>query len=367
MILMNDFKAEPVALRTAMLAAVERVLDSGWYVLGQEVDAFEKLWAQTCGAAHSVGVGNGMDAIEIALRALGIGPGDEVITTPMTAFATVLAIIRAGATPVLADIDAKTALLDATSVQRCLSQRTKAVLLVHLYGQVRNMGAWSELCNEHNIKLVEDCAQAHIATWNGRVAGTFGVVGAFSFYPTKNLGAPGDAGLLITNSAELNERARCLRNYGQSVRYNHPEIGMNSRMDEIHAAMLSARLLWLSEFTARRRYIASRYRAELSNPLVQLLSEPQDPSAHVFHLFVLTCSYRDELQAHLQNHYVQALIHYPIPIHQQPSCVEIDRDPAGLSESEQHAKTCISVPCHPQMSESDIDQVIAAVNSFRPF
>ena len=253
MIVMNDFKAEPPELREAMLGAARRVLESGWYVLGNEVVAFEKKWAAACGVPQAVGVGNGMDAIEIALRALDVGPGDEVITTPMTAFATVLAILRAGATPVLADIDPETALLSIDSAARCVSPKTKALLLVHLYGQVRNMNAWTDFCAEHGIKLVEDCAQAHLATWQGKVAGSFGAAGAYSFYPTKNLGAPGDAGMLVTNDAPLGQRAGRLRNYGQSVRYHHPELGMNSRLDEIHAAMLAERMKWLQRFTERRR------------------------------------------------------------------------------------------------------------------
>jgi dTDP-4-amino-4,6-dideoxygalactose transaminase len=185
MILMNDFKAEPESLRAAELAAVGRVLHSGWYVLGQEVKTFEAEWATRCGIAHAIGVGNGMDAIEIGLRALDIGEGDEVITTPMTAFATVLAIIRAGATPVLADIDPDTALLDPKSVERCITPKTKAILLVHLYGQIRDMESWLGLCEANGLALLEDCAQSHLATWNGKVAGSFGRFGAYSFYPTK--------------------------------------------------------------------------------------------------------------------------------------------------------------------------------------
>ena len=224
LILMNDFKAEPEELRVAELAALERVLHSGWYVLGNEVKVFEAAWAKRCGAAHAVGVGNGMDAIEIGLRALNIGTGDEVITTPMTAFATVLAIIRAGAIPVLADIDPDTALLNPASVERCISAKTKAVLLVHLYGQVHNMERWTALCEKHGIALLEDCAQAHLAQWNGRVAGSFGRFGAYSFYPTKNLGALGDAGALVCNDGELARRAAVLRNYGQSVQIGRAHV-----------------------------------------------------------------------------------------------------------------------------------------------
>lgn len=365
MILMNEFKAEPPELREAMLIAVRRVLESGWYVLGNEVSTFEKQWATACGVAQGVGVGNGMDAIEIALRALDIGPGDEVITTPMTAFATVLAILRAGATPVLADIDPQTALLSIDSTTRCLTPKTKAVVLVHLYGQVLGMDAWTAFCAQHGVTLIEDCAQAHLATWRGKVAGSFGAVGAYSFYPTKNLGAPGDAGMIVTRDETLAQRAGRLRNYGQSVRYHHTEIGLNSRLDEIHAAILGERMKWLPEFTERRRRIADDYRAGFCNPRVQLLASPEESFAHVYHLFVVICDQRDALQTHLQKHQVQSLIHYPIPIHKQEPCLNISRDSHGLGHSERHSVTCLSLPCHPQMSNNDIATVINAVNSYQ--
>lgn len=361
---MNDFKADPPELREAMLDAVRRVLVSGWYVLGIEVSAFEDQWANACGVSYGVGVGNGMDAIEIALRALNIGPGDEVITTPMTAFASVLAIIRSGATPVLADIDPLTALLSIESAERCVSSKTKAVLLVHLYGQVRGMDAWLSFCVKYSISLLEDCAQAHLATWKGKVAGSFGDAGAYSFYPTKNLGAIGDAGMLVTQNEALAKRAGQLRNYGQSVRYQHPELGMNSRLDEIQAAMLSERLKWLPEFTTRRRQVAEMYRAGIDNPNVQLLAVPEDQFAHVYHLFVIICDQREAMQQHLQKNQIQSLIHYPIPIHKQEPCLSIATDPQGLRKSEQYAATCLSLPCHPQMTDDEIRLVISAVNSF---
>lgn len=363
---MNDFKAEPAELRAAMLAAVERVLSSGWYVLGPEVAAFERAWAARCGVPHSVGVGNGMDAIEIGLRSLGIGAGDEVITTPMTAFATVLAVLRTGARPVLADIDPSTGLMSPASARRCLTPRTRAILLVHLYGQVRDMAAWQALCDASGVALLEDCAQAHGAALGGVQAGAFGRVGAFSFYPTKNLGAAGDAGLLVAQDEAVAAKARRLRNYGQSERYHHPEIGLNSRLDELHAAMLCARLPWLDEFTGRRREIANAYRRGLANPAIRLLAAPQEPAADVHHLFVVLCQQRDALQAHLQRHGVQALIHYPVPVHRQPPCVDLQRDPAGLQESERHADSCLSLPCHPQLSDAEVLQVVTAMNEFVP-
>ena len=365
MILMNDFKAESTSLKEEMLSAASRVIDSGWYVLGKEVEEFEQLWAKTCGVSSAVGVANGMDAIEIALRSLDIGPGDEVITTAMTAFATVLAIFRAGAIPVLADIDADTALLSLESVERCISPKTKAVILVHLYGQVRDMQVWSQFCDQHNLYLIEDCAQAHLAAWQGRVAGNFGKAGAYSFYPTKNLGTLGDGGMLVTNDDALAERASRLRNYGQSIRYHHPEIGMNSRLDEVHAAMLQVRLRWLPEFTLRRQEIAKKYAQGIQHALMRKLATPQETTAHVYHLYVIACEQRDALQKHLDSHGVQTHCHYPVPIHHQESCKDIRRDPQGLNVSERHAKSCLSLPCHSQMSDKDVDFVIDVVNQFK--
>lgn len=364
MILMNDFTAEPAELKDAMLGAVSRVMDSGWYVLGEEVKRFEKEWAARCDCEHGVGVGNGMDAIEIGLRALNIGPGDEVITTPMTAFATVLAVLRCGATPVLADIRPDTAHLDMDSVARCISSRTRAVVLVHLYGQVSDLNAWQLFCQQRGIALVEDCAQAHLAQWNGLAAGSYGAFGAYSFYPTKNLGALGDGGMLVTRDAALADKAAQLRNYGQSVRYHHPMLGMNSRLDELHAAMLSERLRWLDDFTQSRRRVAQAYWDGIAHAQVQTMVRPASPLSHVHHLFVLTTSRRDELQAHLTAKGVQSHIHYPVPVHHQEPCQQIARDPAGLPVAESHAQRCLSIPCHPFLSDADVKTVIDAVNSF---
>jgi dTDP-4-amino-4,6-dideoxygalactose transaminase len=364
MILMNNFKAEPTALQQAMQHASERVITSGWYVLGNELEQFEKQWADTCGANFSIGVGNGLDAIEIILRTLGIGHGDEVITTPMTAFATVLAIIRSGATPVLADIDPETALLSPESVVRCLSAKTKAVVLVHLYGQMRDMQTWAELCNTHHLELIEDCAQTHLAVWQGKKAGTFGKAGAYSFYPTKNLGALGDGGAIITSDQAIAEHCKSLRNYGQSIRYHHPHIGLNSRLDEMQAAILSERLKWLVKFTARRREIAEAYYHSLNNPNIHLLAKPETPESHVYHLFVITSKHRDALQEYLKKEQIQSLIHYPVTIDQQASCQNIKRDSKGLTCSHVHADTCLSLPCHPQMTDNDVARVIEAVNNF---
>jgi dTDP-4-amino-4,6-dideoxygalactose transaminase len=311
---MTAFGREPADLLDAQMTAVQRTIRSGWWILGKEVQAFEASWAQFCGSSHAVGVGNGMDALEIGLRALQIGPGDEVITTPMTAFATVLAILRAGATPVLADIDRDSAILDPRSVERCVGPKTKAVLLVHLYGQAAPMDSFLDICHQHSLLLFEDCAQAHGARWNGKSVGTFGCFASWSFYPTKNLGAIGDAGALTTESPEIAAAAACIRNYGQSVRYQHPEIGINSRLDEIQAAILQERLAYLPEWTRHRRRIAARYAQEIRNPLVRLLPLPVDPLQHVHHLFVVATPHRDALMQFLREHRVESLIHYPLSV-----------------------------------------------------
>ncbi|MDB4973973.1 MAG: pyridoxal-5-phosphate-dependent protein [Myxococcaceae bacterium] len=361
---MNDFRAEPEELLARELAAAERVLRSGWYVLGKELQAFEAAWSAVCGMTQGVGVGNGMDALEIGLRALGIGPGDEVITTPMTAFATTLAILRAGAVPVFADIDPDTALLDPESVERCISKQTRAVLLVHLYGHVHAMERWTALCRERELWLLEDCAQAHLASWQGRQGGRFGAWGAFSFYPTKNLGAIGDAGMLVTNDAELARRARSLRNYGQSERYHHPELGLNSRLDELQAALLTERLAFLERFTERRRAIARLLQHNLHHPHVTVLPPPSSPENHVHHLFVVRSARRDELSAFLKTRGIESLIHYPVPVHRQKPCLQLRRDPRGLSHAETHASTCLSLPCHPHMTDAQVAQIVDAVHAF---
>ena len=311
-----------------------------------------------------MGVANGMEAIEIGLLSLKLAAGDEIITTPMTAFATVLAIIRAGATPVLADIDLTTGLLDPVSVERCISPRTKAILLVHLYGHIHQMDRWLDLCNQYQIHLLEDCAQCHLATWQGKAGGSFGLWGAYSFYPTKNLGAIGDAGALVTNSEEIANCAKILRNYGQSERYHHPELGLNSRLDELQAALLSVRLNWLDDFTHKRQKIAEYYLNNLNNSKIQPLRKPQALENHVYHLFVITTQERDDLASYLKNKNINTLSHYPIPIHYQKSCLKVRIDPNGLNNAELHAKTCLSIPCHPQMNDHQTFEIIEVLNEY---
>lgn len=363
MILMNDFKAEPETLKQATYDSMKSVLDSGWYVLGDQVKKFEQSWAEVCGTKYAIGVGNGLDAIEIILRSLGIGNGDEVITTPMTAFATVLAIQRCGATPVLADIDSNTAILSIEAATKAITTRTRAIMPVHLYGQMIDMTPWRDLCEDKCLQLIEDCAQAHLASFDGKVAGSSGVAGAYSFYPTKNLGALGDAGMIVTDNADIDEISRRLRNYGQSERYHHPDAGMNSRLDEFQAAILQTRLTWLQDFTDRRRIIAERYHSQVTNPLVKPLPRASDPTNHSYHLFVVTCQSRDALAAYLTGAGIQTLIHYPVLACDQQAFAGEQYSP--LPNSRQHATTCLSIPCHPQMSDAEVTLVIKAINEYQ--
>ncbi len=362
MILMNDFKREDETLIQSQIAAVERVFRSGWYILGHEVKAFEEEWSEWVGASETVGVANGMDALEIGLRAIGIRPGDEVITTPITAFATVLAILRTGAHPVLADIDPETAILDPKSVERCLSPKTKAIMVVHLYGQAGPLKELSALCSKGNIQLIEDCAQAHGAKVAGKSVGTWGAFAGWSFYPTKNLGCIGDGGALTTETPQIAEAARKLRNYGQSDRYQHPVLGMNSRLDELQAAILRERLKYLTEWTNRRRMLAITYTSEIRNPSVFVLPLPTDKDEHVHHLFVVSTSRREALQSHLKHCGIESLCHYPIPVHHQDPCKTVRIDPNGLPNSERHANECLSLPIYPGLTDSEVSQVIDAMN-----
>ena len=361
---MNDFLAEELLVQQQMLDAVKAVLHSGRYILGKEVEAFEHEWAGFCRTEFCVGVGNGMDAIEMAIRALSLGPKDEVITTPMTAFATVLAIMRAGATPVLADINPETAMLDPKSVVRCLTRKTKAIVTVHLYGQIGAIDALRSIAKDRNLDLIEDCAQAHGALYQGQPAGSFGTFGTWSFYPTKNLGALGDAGAVTTSSKHFAGKIRMLRHYGQHKPHHHSVLGMNSRLDELQAAILRTRLPYLKRWTTRRREIAARYHEGIRNPRVRLLPPPLEDSCHVYHLFVITCTKRAALQNHLTEQGVESLIHYPVPVHNQKPCRSLAHDPAGLLHAEQHAQECLSLPCHHNLAEEDVERVIRAINDF---
>jgi dTDP-4-amino-4,6-dideoxygalactose transaminase len=342
--------------------AIDRVVASGWFVLGPEVVAFEREFAAASGAARAVGVGNGTDAIALILRGLGIGAGDEVITSPLSAAYSALAIIMAGARPVFADVDRLTATLDPERIAERVGPRTRAILPVHLYGQPADMTGIARVAARHNLAIVEDCCQAHLATSGGRAVGTIGAAGAFSFYPTKNLGALGDGGAVVTNDRALADRVARLRNGGQTDRYHHQEPGINSRLDEIQAAILRARLPRVRGWTERRRALAARYRSQLAGSPVELLAE-RDPG-HVYHLLVVTTGEREALQAHLTARGIETLIHYPVPLPRQPALAP--QNPADCPVAAQLCSRILSLPLHPALRDDEADDIAAAVHAFQP-
>jgi dTDP-4-amino-4,6-dideoxygalactose transaminase len=342
--------------------AIDRVIARGWFILGPEVAAFEDEFAAASGAAHAVGVGNGTDAIALILRALGIGPGDEVITSPLSAAYSALAIMMAGARPVFADVDAQRATLDPDRIAERVGPRTRAILPVHLYGQAADMAAIERVAARHSLAIVEDCCQAHLATSDGRPVGTIGVAGAFSFYPTKNLGALGDGGAIVTNDRALANRLKRLRNGGQTDRYHHEEPGINSRLDDLQAAVLRARLPRLRGWTDRRRTLAARYRSTLAGAAVEPL--PERDRGHVYHLLVVRTDDREALQAHLTGKGIETLIHYPMPITRQPALAGENPDDCPVA-----ARLCggvLSLPLHPALRDDQVDEIAAAVRAFQP-
>jgi dTDP-3-amino-3,4,6-trideoxy-alpha-D-glucose transaminase len=346
----------------AVRSAIDRVLARGWFILGPELDAFEAEFASASGAAHAVGVGTGTDALALALRALGVGPGDEVITSPLSAAFSALAIVMAGATPVFADIDDARLTLDPSAVEAAITPRTAAIMPVHLYGQPADMPRLAAIARAHKLVIVEDACQAHLATCGGQPVGTLGAATAFSFYPTKNLGALGDGGAIVTNDGTLADKLRRLRNGGQSARYHHDEFGVNSRLDEMQAAILRARLALLPEWTARRRAIAGRYRRALAGSAVAVPRE-HDPG-HVYHLFPVRVDGRDEFQAHLASRGIGTLVHFPVPIPRQPAFSHLA--PAACPTADRVCAEICSLPLHPALSDEDVDLVTDAVHAWRP-
>lgn len=342
---------------------IDRVISRGWFILGPELAAFEEEFAAAAGAAHAIGVGTGTDAIALTLRALGIGPGDEVITTPLSAAYSALAIMMAGATPVFADIDPDRLTIDPAAIDAAITSRTRAILPVHLYGQPADMVRIATVAARHNLAIVEDSCQAHLATCAGRPVGSFGVAGAFSFYPTKNLGALGDAGAVVTNDRALADRLKRIRNGGQTDRYHHVEPGWNSRLDEIQAAVLRARLAMLPAWTARRRALAARYRAGLAGGPVIVPREHD--AGHVYHLFPVLTADRASLMAHMEAQGIGTIVHYPVAIHRQPALAGVASG-SSCPVAERVCDEVCSLPLHPHLKDTDADEVMAAVRSWRP-
>jgi dTDP-4-amino-4,6-dideoxygalactose transaminase len=355
-------RLRPLEDAAAVDAAIRRVVDRGWYVLGPEVEAFEQAFAAATGSRFAAGVGTGTDALALILRAMGIGPGDEVITTPLSAAYTALAIMMAGARPVFADIDADRLTIDPAAAEAAVGPATAAILPVHLYGQPADMEALAAVAGRHGLALVEDCCQSHLATCGGRPVGTWGQAAAYSFYPTKNLGALGDGGAVTTDDPALAARVKRLRNGGQTDRYHHGEFGVNTRLDEIQAAVLTARLPFLAGWTAQRRRLAATYRRELAGAPVSV--PPELDAGHVYHLFTVRSAGRERLREHLAGFGIETLIHYPVPIPRQPALA--DTRPGQCPVADRVCAEIVSLPLYPSMPEAQAIAVAAALRAFRP-
>ncbi len=355
------------AIKDKIDKAVIDCLDGGWYILGKRLEAFESEFAAYIGAKHAIGVGNGTEAIRLALEAAGVRKGDGVVTTPNTAIPTVVAIIEAGCRPYFADIDERTWNIDPDKLESVLREHkeVKAVVPVHLYGRPVRMAEIGIVANTRGIIVIEDCAQAHGAKIDGRCVGTFGAASAFSFYPSKNLGAMGDAGLVTTDDNEIAARLRLLRHYGQSGRYEAAICGINSRLDELQAAILSVKLKHLHDWTRRRRKIATRYDAAFRALPLRLPDDLPGTEA-VYHLYVVRTPERERFMEHLQSRGVGCQTHYPIPLHLQPAFKFLGYRRGDFPERERHADEVVSLPLFPEMTEEEIGQVIEAVASFFP-
>ncbi len=356
-----DLPAGNAEVRGEIEAAVRRVLDSGWFVLGAEVAAFEAEWAEYVGARHCIGLGNGLDALHLGLRALGVGAGDEVIVPSHTYIATWLAVSYAGAVPVPVEPDPETYLVSAGALDAAVTERTKAVLPVHLYGRPADLTEIGAAAARHGLRVLDDAAQAHGATWGGRRVGALSDLTAWSFYPSKNLGALGDGGAVTTDDDGLADRVRLLRNYGSDRKYVHQVPGYNSRLDELQAAVLRAKLPHLAAWNERRRLVAERYGAELKGLDLVL---PEVVDGHVWHVYVVRSSRRDALAAHLAERGVETVVHYPIPPHRQGAYAALGLAAGSLPVAEAVHDEVLSLPMGPHLTEAQQSYVIDAVRSF---
>ncbi|MCH2317716.1 MAG: DegT/DnrJ/EryC1/StrS family aminotransferase [SAR202 cluster bacterium] len=364
MIPLVDLKAQYRSIKEEMDSAIQGVLERTQFINGPEVSEFEKNFAEYCGAKHAVGVGNGTDALILALDALGVGSGDEVITTANTFIATAEAISAVGATPVFIDVDPRHFNMTGSGFEEAITPRTKSVIPVHLYGQPAPMNEISEVANRHNIKIIEDSAQAHGASYTGNPVGTWGDVTCFSFYPAKNLGAYGDAGAVITNDSDLATAIRMRKDHGRTQKYTHDFIGTNSRLDTMQAAILNVKLGHLTEWTDRRRAIADAYTAALSEFDWIGLPEAMEDARHVYHLYVIQVDQRDALQKHLADSGVGTGVHYPIALNLQPAYSHLGYKQGDFPVSESLGDRILSLPMYPELTDEQIQQVVGAIATF---
>jgi dTDP-4-amino-4,6-dideoxygalactose transaminase len=364
MILLNDLKRQYRFNSGIFNRIIKKTLLSGRYILDKEVENFEKEFANFVGTKYAVGVANGLEALQIGFMCLNLREGDEVITTPMSAVATALAISLTGAKPVFVDIEKDTGLIDPEKIETKITKRTRAILPVHLYGNTCNMEKIISIAKKYKLYVIEDSCQAHGALFNNKHAGTFGIIGCFSFYPTKNLGGIGDGGIIVTDNERVYRTAKILRNYGQSDRYRHETIGLNSRLDEIQAALLRQKLKMLDRENKRRQSIASKYNNEINNPLITKLKAYKN-SKPVWHLYPIRCNFRNLLQDYLRANGVETLIHYPIPIPFQKAYLGLRYKESELSVAVEWSRTVLSIPIHPYLKKEEIEKIIRKINSFR--
>lgn len=358
----NDFQAEGKVHKREFNEAFKRVLTSGWYILGQEVASFEQQFADFLGIKYCVGVGNGLEALQISLMALGIGEGDEVITTPISAVATTLAILAVGAKPVFVDTNDR-GLINHDLIEAVLTKKTKAILPVHLYGLPVGLDQIQRICRKYSLFLIEDACQAHGSLYKNKKLGTFGDLGCFSFYPTKNLGALGDGGAVVTNNNKLATTCRQIRDYGQAGKYEHVRVGINSRLDELQAALLKIKLKYLDEDNKKRQEIAKRYIAKLS-PLEKVeVIRPDILTDSNFHLFVIKLKQRDKLQEFLKQFNIPTLIHYPVLIPDQPF-LKGDYSLSNLRNAQKFVDQILSLPCHPYLTVGQVKFIAQKVTDF---
>lgn len=339
-----------------------KVLRGGWFIMGEELEAFEREFAGYIGVKHCIGVGNGLDALWIACRNLGLGEGDEVLVQGNTYIASVMGITINGATPVFIEPDSYYN-IDAEKLEEKITPRTKAIMAVHLYGQASDMEAVMKVAKKHGLMVIEDCAQSHGAKWKGKTTGSFGDAGCFSFYPSKNLGAFGDGGAVVTNNDDLAEKIRVFRNYGSEKRYYNRIVGTNSRLDEIQAGLLRVRLSHMDEITDERKHICERYLSEIRNPKLTLPGI-RSGAEHVWHQFVIRCGERDRLMEYLNNRGIGTIIHYPVPPHLSEAYGYLGKSKGDLPITEKYADTVLSLPLYNGMTEEEQNAVISALNDF---
>jgi UDP-2-acetamido-2-deoxy-ribo-hexuluronate aminotransferase len=362
MIPLVDLKTEYEVLKDEMIQAIGEVLESGNFILGTKGKNLEREISKYIGVSHGLGVANGTDALLLSLEALKIGPGDEVITTPFTFFATAEVIARVGATPVFVDIDPLSFNISPDLIEPAITEKTKAIIVVHLFGQPADMDAIMEISRQYNLRVIEDACQSIGAAFQGKKVGSFGDLGCFSFYPSKNLGAYGDAGMIVTNDDELYRKIESLRNHGSCERYVHTHIGLNSRLDEIQAAILGIKFKRLNEWNRRRKELAAEYTAKLAGIVdVPIVGEDRE---HVFHQYCIKTNKRKELSQFLQQKQISSGIYYPIPLHLQPAFYQLGYKSGDFPVSESTAESILALPINPMMTEEQQDKIISAIKEF---